>query len=211
MRSDKSDGKCYANLFKQTVTRIDMKLDSNRFRWIWNFDKKRSISTVNIRKSARFLSSISIFDRVQSSFFLFSFFFTFVKKCRFFTTIHDSLFFPLLWSYSKKWYVFSIYGDNKKKSWFDGREIFYQFFFFFFVFLSFPLIFPSNFSIFISYFVDYFRDYILFVIIFGKLSKLWGSYSRHIEYLDKSFNCLKILIEIFFSNEDLSFYRFCQW
>lgn len=144
MRSDKSDGKCYANLFKQTVTRIDMKLDSNRFRWIWNFDKKRSISTVNIRKSARFLSSISIFDRVQSSFFLFSFFFTFVKKCRFFTTMHDSLFFPLLWSYSKKWYVFSIYGDNKKKSWFDGREIFYQFFFFFFVFLSFPLIFPFH-------------------------------------------------------------------
>lgn len=183
--------KIYANLFKQTVIYIDTKL------WIQtDFDefeilmKKRSILTVNIRKKARPLSSISIFDRALLFYFIIIFFH---KKMPIFYD-HGSLFFPLLWPYSKKWYVFSIYDDNKKKLIRWERNLLP-------ILLS-CLRLPSSPLIFLFHIVfrqlpsrlHFIRDNI------RKAFKAMRSYSRYIGYLKtKIFNCLRILIENSFS------------
>lgn len=108
---------------------------------------------------------------------------------------------------SKKWCVFSIYGDNKKKGWFGGRGIFYQFFLFF-VFSSSPLIF--------LFYIVFRRLLSRLHFIRNNIQKIFEamrSYSRHIGYLKtKTFNCLRILIKNFFFN--LWVYRsidFVKW
>lgn len=92
--------------------------------------------------------------------------FFFVKeKCRFFTIMHDSLFFPSLCDRIRRNDTCSRFMATIKKRLIRWERHLLPIL----PFLRLSII-PFNF--FISYFVDYFRDYILFVIIFGKLSKL---------------------------------------
>lgn len=148
--------------------------------------KKRSILTVNIRKKVRYRFSIELFYFILLLFF-------FIKKCRFFT-IMVLYFFPFCDHIRRNDTCSRFMTTIKKKLIRWERNLLP-------ILLSFLRL-PSSPLIFLFHIVfrrlpsrlHFIRDNI------RKTFKAMRSYSRYIRYLKtKTFNCLRILIEISFS------------